>query len=78
MYKCDEGGSRVFPGAGLSVFMAVMCSYRSALLFHRAASPPKATGLDTPGESEPIGVWPQILHSKTYWTTETRRKGGVS
>lgn len=68
----------MFPGAGLSVFMAVMCSYRSALLFYRAASPPKATGLDTPGESEPTGVWPQILHSKTYWTTETRRKGGVS
>lgn len=65
MYKCDEGGSSVFPGAGLSVFMAVMCSYRSALLFYRAASPPKATGLNTPGESEPIGVWPQICTVKS-------------
>lgn len=66
------------PGAGLSVFRAVMCSYRSALSFCRAASPPKATGLDTLGESEPARVWAQIWHSETYLSTETRRKGGVS
>lgn len=66
------------PGAGLSVFRAVMCPYRSALLFCRAASPPKATGLDTLGESEPARVWAQIWHSETYLSTETRRKGGVS
>lgn len=66
------------PGAGQSVFMAVVCSCRSALLFYRAASPPKETGLDTPGESEPTRVWPQMWHDKTYRTTETSRTGGVS
>ncbi|KAI1238231.1 hypothetical protein IHE44_0012949 [Lamprotornis superbus] len=42
-----------------------------------AASLPKETGLDTPGESEPTRVQPQIWHSKTYRTTETSRKGEV-
>lgn len=55
---------RVCPGAGLSVFRAVMGSYRSALLFCRAAFPPKVTGLDTPGESEPTRVWAQICTVK--------------
>lgn len=69
---------RVYPGAGLSVFMPVLCSYRSALLFHRPGSPPKEAGLDTPGESEPTRVRPQILHGKTCRTTGTSWKGGVN